>query len=158
MNGAPGSRDADRVGRVMRPFAAALGTEQDRDDRDIVSGSAVPTAARTLPTAPSQGFNLRPNHSMPFVNSSARRGYDERDDQEERVGHGVHQCSGGRAASAVRITRRRRPAAGSRPQVLGRVRQQRDVARTLAARRTAPAVLAHVPVLRRGSILARSDR
>ncbi len=36
-----------------------------------VSGSAVPTAARTEPTAPSASSSLRPNHSIPFVNSSA---------------------------------------------------------------------------------------
>ena len=37
----------------------------------IVSGSAVPTAASTDPTAPWARLSLRPNHSMPFVNSSA---------------------------------------------------------------------------------------
>src|SRR5262245_63769401 len=37
----------------------------------IVSGSAVPTAARTEPTAPSASSSLRPNHSIPLVNSSA---------------------------------------------------------------------------------------
>src|SRR6478672_4636912 len=37
----------------------------------IVSGSAVPTAARTDPTAPSASSSFRPNHSIPFVNSSA---------------------------------------------------------------------------------------
>ena len=37
----------------------------------IVSGSAVPTAARTEPTAPSASPILRPNHSMLLVNSSA---------------------------------------------------------------------------------------
>ncbi len=36
-----------------------------------VSGMAVATAARTLPTAPSARFSLWPNHSMPFVKSSA---------------------------------------------------------------------------------------
>ena len=36
-----------------------------------VSGSAVPTAASTLPTAPSPSSNRRPNHSTPFMNSSA---------------------------------------------------------------------------------------
>ena len=36
-----------------------------------VSGIAVATAARTLPTAPSARFSRWPNHSMPFVNSSA---------------------------------------------------------------------------------------
>src|SRR6188508_560035 len=39
----------------------------------IVSGSAVPTAASTDPTAPSASPSLRPNHSMPLVNSSAPR-------------------------------------------------------------------------------------
>ena len=37
----------------------------------IVSGSAVPTAASTEPTAPSASSSLRPNHSMPLVKSSA---------------------------------------------------------------------------------------
>src|SRR6185369_2888319 len=37
----------------------------------IVSGRAVPTAARTDPTAPSASSSFRPNHSIPFVNSSA---------------------------------------------------------------------------------------
>ena len=37
----------------------------------VVSGRAVPTAARTEPTAPSARSSLRPNHSIPFVNSSA---------------------------------------------------------------------------------------
>ncbi len=37
----------------------------------IVSGRAVPTAARTEPTAPWASSSLRPNHSMPLVNSSA---------------------------------------------------------------------------------------
>ena len=36
-----------------------------------VSGSAVPTAASTEPTAPSARFRERPNHSIPLVNSSA---------------------------------------------------------------------------------------
>ena len=36
-----------------------------------VSGMAVATAARTLPTAPSARFSLWPSHSMPFVKSSA---------------------------------------------------------------------------------------
>src|SRR5581483_488471 len=37
----------------------------------IVSGSAVPTAASTLPTAPSDRPKPSPIHSTPFVNSSA---------------------------------------------------------------------------------------
>src|SRR4051794_19578576 len=37
----------------------------------IVSGKAVPTAASTDPTAPCARSSFRPNHSMPFVNSSA---------------------------------------------------------------------------------------
>ena len=52
----------------------------------IVSGSAVPTAASTEPTAPSASSSLRPNHSMPFVNSSApSRMIDERGDEDEEV-------------------------------------------------------------------------
>ena len=39
----------------------------------IVSGRAVPTAARTDPIAPSASSSLWPNHSMPLVNSSAPR-------------------------------------------------------------------------------------
>ena len=51
----------------------------------IVSGSAVPTAARTDPTAPSASSSLRPNHSMPFVNSSApSRITTKATDQDER--------------------------------------------------------------------------
>ena len=54
----------------------------------IVSGSAVPTAASTDPTAPSASSSLRPNHSMPLVNSSApSEDDDERDDEDEDV-HG----------------------------------------------------------------------
>src|SRR3954468_1540278 len=37
----------------------------------IVYGRAVPTAASTDPTAPSASSSFRPNHSIPFVNSSA---------------------------------------------------------------------------------------
>src|SRR5436190_14211452 len=37
----------------------------------MVSGRAVPTAASTDPTAPSASSSFRPNHSIPFVNSSA---------------------------------------------------------------------------------------
>src|SRR5437016_14516543 len=36
-----------------------------------VSGRAVPTAARTEPTAHSASSSFRPNPSIPFVNSSA---------------------------------------------------------------------------------------
>ena len=52
----------------------------------IVSGRAVPTAARTEPTAPSASSSFRPNHSMPFVKSSApSRMIDERADEDEDV-------------------------------------------------------------------------
>src|SRR3954451_5189949 len=77
----------------------------------IVSGKAVPTAASTDPTAPCARSSFRPNHSMPFVNSSAptrittnattstrastsalqRRGGgdgDEHDDEHEERDHG----------------------------------------------------------------------
>jgi hypothetical protein len=36
----------------------------------IVSGIAVPTAAKMLPVAVSASPSLRPSHSMPFVNTS----------------------------------------------------------------------------------------
>ena len=50
----------------------------------IVSGSAVPTAASTEPTAPWARLSLRPNHSIPFVNSSApARITQERDGEHE---------------------------------------------------------------------------
>ncbi len=40
----------------------------------MVSGRAVPTAARTLPIAPSEMWNRLPVHSIPFVkNSQAAR-------------------------------------------------------------------------------------
>ena len=52
----------------------------------IVSGRAVPTAARTDPTAPSARPSLWPNHSMPFVNSSApSRMTTKRDDEQDDV-------------------------------------------------------------------------
>ena len=52
----------------------------------IVSGRAVPTAASTEPTAPSASSSLRPNHSMPLVNSSApSEDDDEGDDEDEQV-------------------------------------------------------------------------
>ena len=52
----------------------------------IVSGSAVPTAASTDPTAPSASSSLRPNHSMPLVNSSApSRMMTKRDDEDDDV-------------------------------------------------------------------------
>ena len=51
-----------------------------------VSGMAVATAARTLPTAPSARFSLWPNHSIPLVNSSAAiRMIARRADQEDDV-------------------------------------------------------------------------
>src|SRR5829696_2291750 len=78
----------------------------------IVSGSAVPTAARTEPTAPSASSSFRPNHSIPFVNSSAPKritrnaptrtrksisaleaadeGNARRDDGEDQGGHRDH--------------------------------------------------------------------
>jgi len=45
--------------------------EDDGDERDRGLGQGSPTAARTEPTAPSARSSLRPNHSIPFVNSSA---------------------------------------------------------------------------------------
>src|SRR5258706_4170877 len=68
MNGAP------RIAPTPTPWDAA----EPPPDRIamigiIVSGRAVPTAARTDPTAPSASSSFRPNHSIPYVNSSAPR-------------------------------------------------------------------------------------
>ena len=66
MNGAP------RI--APTPIAradAAAGANRIAMIGIIVSGSAVPTAASTDPTAPSASSSFRPNHSMPLVNSSA---------------------------------------------------------------------------------------
>ena len=88
----------------------------------IVSGSAVPTAARTLPTAPSARFSLWPNHSMPLVNSSARdQDDDERDDELEEL----HQL----ASASVSAGSMCRSTLGA--QVLWRVGQQGHVAGAL---------------------------
>ena len=84
MNGAPRiAPDADASRRLEPPPVriAMIGI--------IVSGSAVPTAARTEPTAPSASSSFRPNHSMPFVNSSApSRMIDERDGEDQDVHRG----------------------------------------------------------------------
>ena len=53
----------------------------------IVSGSAVPTAASTLPTTPSDRPNPSPIHSTPFVNSSAPPRITTNDDRETEPLH-----------------------------------------------------------------------
>src|SRR3954447_3697207 len=73
----------------------------------MVSGRAVPTAASTLPTAPSARLSLCPNHSIPFVKSSAA----------------IRMTTSATASSSNCM------ALGA--QVLRRVRQQRNVARAL---------------------------
>ena len=66
MNGAP------RIAPTPTSWAASLPLpKMIAMTGIIVSGSAVPTAASTDPTAPWARFSLRPNHSMPLVNSSA---------------------------------------------------------------------------------------
>ena len=104
-----------------------------------VSGMAVATAARTLPTAPSARFSRWPNHSIPLVNSSAairmiasepiRRTMSTR---QPRWLQG-RRCCGAYGSSA-----------------------------TWRARFSATVSIrwcrAQVPVLRRGSIFARSER
>ena len=123
MNGAP----------RMAPTPTALAEAPDANRIAmigiIVSGSAVPTAARTEPTAPSASWSFRPNHSMPFVNSSApirittkatarmpissldrhRQGSadTDRDDQQDPDRHGDHQPIIGAAVvdAATRSTR-----------------------------------------------------
>ena len=64
MNGAP------RIAPV--PISSPLSLpERMAMSGNSVSGSAVPTAASTDPTAPSDRPKPSPIHSMPFVNSSA---------------------------------------------------------------------------------------
>src|SRR5688572_22607914 len=64
-NGAP------RMAPIPTSSAAAVPTKMIAMIGIIVSGSAVPTAARTLPTIPSPKPSFLPNHSIPFVKSSA---------------------------------------------------------------------------------------
>ena len=95
--------DADLVecGRVRENRIAMIGI--------IVSGRAVPTAARTDPTAPSARPSLRPNHSMPFVNSSAPARMTTNDDEEDQEVHRQRLSS-----PPCRSRRRSRPRRGSR--------------------------------------------
>ncbi len=65
MNGAP------RIAPMPMSFEAAVPVKTMAMMGMSVSGSAVPTAARTLPTAPSPSSYRRPNHSTPLVKSSA---------------------------------------------------------------------------------------
>src|SRR5580765_3903618 len=97
----------------------------------IVSGRAVPTAARTDPTAPSASSSFRPNHSIPFVNSSAPKritrnapirirmsmsafeGLGERDaGRNDEQDHGGHE--GHRPLAAPRVADQRRGHPGRR--------------------------------------------
>ncbi len=55
---------------ISSPPLLAAGRNRMAMRGTMVSGKAVPTAARTLPTAPSDSSNLRPVHSTPLVNSS----------------------------------------------------------------------------------------
>ena len=64
MNGAP------RIAPVPISSPASLPDRIATMGRSV-SGSAVPTAAKTEPTAPSDRPNPSPIHSIPFVNSSA---------------------------------------------------------------------------------------
>ena len=88
--------DADVVGRA--PDRRRWPQKRIATSGIIVSGSAVPTAARTLPTAPSARFSLWPNHSMPLVNSSAAtRMTTQRDRAARSAGSRVE--TGGAASS-----------------------------------------------------------
>ena len=69
----------------------------------IVSGSAVPTAARTEPTAPSASPSRWPNHSTAFVNSSAPTRMTRERADEQQEGHRAADDRAGQAALAGRI-------------------------------------------------------
>src|SRR4051795_6471446 len=62
----------------------------------IVSGKAVPTAASTEPTAPCARSSFRPNHSMPFVNSSAPSRMTTNATTSTRASTSALQARGGR--------------------------------------------------------------
>jgi hypothetical protein len=64
MKGAPriAPKPTSASSRLAPKKMATIGIE--------VSGRVVPMAASTLPTAPSESFRRRPNHSIAFVNSA----------------------------------------------------------------------------------------
>ncbi|OOO01266.1 MAG: hypothetical protein USCGTAYLOR_02535 [Chromatiales bacterium USCg_Taylor] len=64
-------KGAPRIAPIPTSSATSVPTKMIAMIGIIVSGSAVPTAARTLPTMPWPSPSLRPNHSIAFVNSSA---------------------------------------------------------------------------------------
>ena len=72
----------------------------------IVSGRAVPTAARTEPTAPSASSSFRPNHSMPFVNSSAPTRMTTKAIDEDQDVHGQPSGSARRGRRSRAMTTR----------------------------------------------------
>ena len=63
-------RGAPRMAPTPISFPASFPTSTAISGR-TVSGRAVPIAARTLPTTPSDSPKRSPTHSMPFVNSRA---------------------------------------------------------------------------------------
>src|SRR4051794_37234016 len=105
----------------------------------IVSGSAVPTAASTLPTAPSARFSLCPNHSMPLVKSSdpprittspiARMPRSMTSFMDEGYVARARAIAGGRTRTPGQGGGA--AAGASRAKVLRRVRQKRNVSGTL---------------------------
>ena len=90
----------------------------------IVSGRAVPTAARTLPTAPSARLQLVPE-PLDAVGEELGRDQDdrERDDELEQLHQRLAEVRGVLEAASIA------PASGAK--VLRRVRQQRNVASAL---------------------------
>jgi hypothetical protein len=60
-------KGAPRIAPMPTSWAFPPGPNKMAITGTIVSGIAVPTAARTLPTAPSERFSLFPSHSIPLV-------------------------------------------------------------------------------------------
>ena len=61
-------KGAPNIAPIPTSVAVPVGAKRIAMRGTIVSGNAVPTAARTLPTAPSERFSFLPSHSIPLVN------------------------------------------------------------------------------------------
>ena len=109
MNGAP------RIAPVPISSPAACPDRIATSGRRV-SGSAVPTAASTDPTAPSDRPNPSPIHSTPFVNSSAPLRITTKETRSDRRAIAAHCPSGGsgwrEARALVRHTGSGGPARG----------------------------------------------
>ena len=92
MNGAPRiAPQADLHLLAPRP--------KNRDDRNGCFGSVVPTAANTLPTAPSEICRRLPSHSIPFIEEMAPgQGDDHRSHKHADIQENGHRRPLTRAA------------------------------------------------------------